>query len=208
MRGAFGGLCLPVRARRAALLGPASLVALTISGAVLAQEETTLPEIRVIAPAPAATAGRPSSSAPSRPASDPTVIDRDKVPSSTQTLTADDFSRSYSPSVTDALTQRVPGVSATDVQGSGFTQDLRYRGFAASPLQGTPQGIAVYMNGIRLNEAFGDTVNWDLIPSAAIDRADIWSSNPVFGLNALGGESTESADRSLAQHELRLTLQR
>ena len=43
------------------------------------------------------------------------------------------------------------------------------------------------MNGIRLNEAFGDTVNWDLIPSVAIERADMWSSNPVFGLNALGG---------------------
>ena len=43
------------------------------------------------------------------------------------------------------------------------------------------------MNGIRINEAFGDTVNWDFIPTNAIDRADIWSNNPVFGLNALGG---------------------
>ena len=43
------------------------------------------------------------------------------------------------------------------------------------------------MNGIRLNEAFGDTVNWDLIPTNAIDRADMWTNNPVFGLNALGG---------------------
>src|SRR6185295_10912893 len=58
---------------------------------------------------------------------------------------------------------------------------------AASPLQGTPQGLAVYMSGIRLNEAFGDTVNWDLIPTNAIDRADVWTNNPVFGLNALGG---------------------
>ena len=83
--------------------------------------------------------------------------------------------------------QRVPGVSTTDVQGNGFVQDLRYRGFAASPLQGTPQGIAVYMNGIRVNEAFGDTVNWDLIPTNAINRTDIWTNNPMFGLNALGG---------------------
>src|SRR6185295_10047697 len=58
---------------------------------------------------------------------------------------------------------------------------------AASPLQGTPQGLAVYMGGIRLNEAFGDTVNFDLIPTNAIDRADVWSNNPLFGLNALGG---------------------
>jgi iron complex outermembrane receptor protein len=114
-------------------------------------------------------------------------VDPDKVSAMTQTLSADDFSRTYSPSITDTLMQRVPGVSTTDVQGNGFVQDLRYRGFAASPLQGTPQGLAVYMNGIRVNEAFGDTVNWDLIPTNAINRTDIWTNNPVFGLNALGG---------------------
>ena len=154
-----------------------------------------MPEIRVIATTPLSTVSRrpaprtpavPADAAPSV-ARDPTLIDRDKVPSNTQSLTSEDFSRTYSSSVTDALMQRVPGVSTTDVQGNSSTQDLRYRGFAASPLQGTPQGIAVYMNGIRLNEAFGDTVNWDLIPRVAVERADMWSSNPVFGLNALGG---------------------
>ena len=104
-----------------------------------------------------------------------------------QTVTAEDFSRVYSPNVLDTLQQRIPGVITTDIQGNGFFQDLRYRGFAASPLQGTPQGLAVYMQGIRINEAFGDTVNWDLIPTVAIGRADIWTNNPAFGLNALGG---------------------
>ena len=66
-------------------------------------------------------------------------------------------------------------------------QDLRYRGFEASPLQGTAQGLAVYQNGVRVNEAFGDTVNWEVIPQTAIARLDLWSNNPVFGLNALGG---------------------
>ena len=103
------------------------------------------------------------------------------------TVTAADISRTYSMSVTEALQQRVPSVNLQDVQGNGFFQDLRYRGFTASPLQGTPQGLAVYVNGMRFNEAFGDTVNWDLIPAGAIDRADVWSANPVFGLNALGG---------------------
>ncbi len=189
MRGV--GSSLRVGARLVALSGSVSLAALTAPGIVLAQD-TTLPEIRVIAPAPGSTPPArvvvpPTGGTPIPVTRDPTVIDRDKVPSNTQTLTADDFQRTYTQSVTEALTQRVPGVSTTDVQGNGFTQDLRYRGFAASPLQGTPQGIAVYMNGIRLNEAFGDTVNWDLIPSVAIERADMWSSNPVFGLNALGG---------------------
>ena len=97
------------------------------------------------------------------------------------------LSRVYSPNVTRTLEQRVPGVFISDVQGNEFTSDLRYRGFAASPLQGTPQGLAVYMQGVRVNEAFGDTVNWDLIPTIAIGRADVWTNNPAFGLNALGG---------------------
>ena len=114
-------------------------------------------------------------------------IDRDKVPAFVQTLKGQDFERTHSFAVTDAFEQRISGITLTDVQGNSFFQDLRYRGFAASPLQGTPQGLAVYQNGIRLNEAFGDTVNWDLIPEVAIERADIWTNNPAFGLNALGG---------------------
>src|SRR5262245_46398551 len=114
-------------------------------------------------------------------------FDRDKVPAMVQTLPAEDFSRVYSPDVTKTLDQRVPGVFTSDVQGNEFTPDLPYPRFAASPLQGTPQGLAVYMQGIRVNEAFGDTVNWDLIPTIAIGRADVWTNNPAFGLNALGG---------------------
>ena len=72
------------------------------------------------------------------------------------------------------LQQRIPGVITDDVQGSEFTTDLRYRGFSASPVQGAA-GLAVYMQGVRVNEAFGDTVNWDLIPTIAIGRADVWA---------------------------------
>jgi iron complex outermembrane recepter protein len=188
MRRSWGDRRSLIRGAVAGLAASVSLAALSAPG--FAQDGTTLPEIRVIAPAPVSTPRivvRPVDTPAAPVIRDPTVIDRDKVPSNIQTLTASDFERTYSQSVTEALSQRVPGVTTTDVQGNGFTQDLRYRGFAASPLQGTPQGIAVYMNGIRLNEAFGDTVNWDLIPSVAIERADMWSSNPVFGLNALGG---------------------
>ena len=113
--------------------------------------------------------------------------DRDKFPSLVQTLDAPDFARTRSPNVTDALQQRVPGVVVIDINGNPFSQDLFYRGFEASPRQGAPQGLAVYQNGIRVNEAFGDTVNWDLIPPQAIARTDIFTANPIFGLNALGG---------------------
>jgi iron complex outermembrane receptor protein len=40
---------------------------------------------------------------------------------------------------------------------------------------------------MRINEAFGDTVNWDLIPTTAIRSVTVVTNNPAFGLNALGG---------------------
>jgi iron complex outermembrane receptor protein len=148
---------------------------------------------RVAAPAPSpASAPTPASQIPAFQVVATTPVtglgfDRDKVPAMVQTLPAEDFSRVYSPNVVETFAQRIPGVTTNNVQGNEFATDLRYRGFAASPLQGTPQGLAVYMQGIRVNEAFGDTVNWDLIPKVAIGRSDIWTNNPTFGLNALGG---------------------
>ncbi len=68
-----------------------------------------------------------------------------------------------------------------------FQPNVQFRGFVASPVAGTPQGLAVYQNGVRVNEAFGDTVNWDLIPTAAIRSVTVVTNNPAFGLNALGG---------------------
>src|ERR1043166_6132282 len=100
-----------------------------------------LPEIQVISTSPFPGRG----------------IARDNVPALVQTLTAEDFSRSYSSNVTDTLFQHIPGVSTSDQQGNSFQTDIRYRGFVASPVPGQPQGLAVYMNGVRVNEAFGDT---------------------------------------------------
>jgi iron complex outermembrane receptor protein len=169
----------------------AAVFVMSLPHPALAQDEATLPTIRVT-PAPRVAPSRPATAAPGRAARvtvtpPPGEVQVSKVPEMVDTVTANDISRTYSMSTTEALQQRVPSVHLQDVQGNGLFQDLRYRGFAASPLQGTPQGIAVYVNGIRFNEAFGDTVNWDMIPAAAIDRADVWSANPVFGLNALGG---------------------
>jgi iron complex outermembrane receptor protein len=114
-------------------------------------------------------------------------LDAGKVPGALQSLSADQIGAQHGATLLDALGTQTAGVSLTDVQGNAMFQNLRYHGFDASPLQGTPQGLAVYQNGVRLNEAFGDTVNWDAIPETAIAHMDLWSSNPVFGLNALGG---------------------
>jgi iron complex outermembrane receptor protein len=168
------------------MLAAAGLVSALLSSAAAAQDSTAGVAQTVPAAAPSETTALPDVNVV---AASPLGggIDRDKVPGTVQTLTSDDFARTESPNVAETLFQRIPGVSLSDPNGNGAAQQLSYRGFAASPLQGTPQGIAVYMNGIRFNEAFGDTVNWDLIPTVAIDRADVWTNNPVFGLNALGG---------------------
>jgi iron complex outermembrane receptor protein len=113
--------------------------------------------------------------------------DPGKVPGQLQSFSADQLTAQHGATVLDALGSQVAGASLSDSQGNTMFQDLRFHGFEASPLQGVAQGIAVYQNGVRLNEAFGDTVNWDAIPQSAIARMDVWSSNPVFGLNALGG---------------------
>jgi outer membrane receptor protein involved in Fe transport len=82
-------------------------------------------------------------------------------------------------------------VNINEVQGNPFQPDVSYRGFVASHLAGTPVGLSVFQDGVRVNEAFGDTVNWDLMPRFAIDRIELVpGSNPLFGLNTLGGALT------------------
>jgi iron complex outermembrane recepter protein len=116
-----------------------------------------------------------------------TGIDIDKVAGNPQTLWSGDLARAGSPSVIAALGDQLGSVNINDNMDNPFQPDILYRGFEASPVLGTPQGLAVYQNGVRINEAFGDAVNWDLFPDIAIDRLDVVSANPVYGLNALGG---------------------
>lgn len=114
-------------------------------------------------------------------------ISVDKVPADVTTISAKDYAQKYSPSVADAITARVPAALAINVDGSDFSPDLFYRGFDASRISGTAQGLAVYENGVRINEVFGDSVNLELIPPVAIAHTDVYTNNPIFGLNALGG---------------------
>ena len=97
------------------------------------------------------------------------------------------LSRDGSPSLTGALNANLSSVSINDDLDDPFQPDILYRGFEASPVLGTPQGLAVYQNGVRINEAFGNTVNWDLFPEVAIDQVQLLSASPLYGLNALGG---------------------
>ena len=114
-------------------------------------------------------------------------IDADKIPGNVQSLSAADLNGDGSASLTQALDSKLSSVNINDTLDDPFQRDIIYRGFEASPVLGTPQGLAVYQNGVRINEAFGDTVNWDLFPSIAVNRVNLVSSSPVYGLNALGG---------------------
>jgi outer membrane receptor protein involved in Fe transport len=168
-----------------------------------AQEEPsgvhTLPPVEVSPPAQGVKRGRSQNATrvararprvyiPTAPTSSSTSgVEADKVPSTINIVDSKQIERTGSLNVTDALQQSVPGISINEVTGNPFQPNVEYRGFVASPVAGTPQGLAVYQNGVRINEAFGDTVNWDLIPTAAIRSVAVVTNNPAFGLNALGG---------------------
>lgn len=112
------------------------------------------------------------------------------VPSASTTVTDDEIKREGTMQIQQALQQQVPGIIISDAAGNPMRAEVSFRGFDASPVSGRSQGLAVYQNGIRINEAFGDTVQWDVIPSNAIASTSIVSNNPSFGLNALGGAAS------------------
>jgi outer membrane cobalamin receptor len=117
-----------------------------------------------------------------------TEVPRDQIPSNVQTADDAQMRRVQSLNLPDFMSTRLPSVSVNEIQGNPFQLDVNYRGFTASPLLGTPQGLSVYQDGVRINEPFGDVVNWDLIPKAAISSITLLpGSNPLFGLNTLGG---------------------
>ena len=196
------------------LPGVAAFAALMAPQAAFPEDKpVNVPEVRVIANTPVAPASpRPAARAPAAPAAapagpaparraatapasrepaavplDPALIEIDKVPANVQTLGPADFEHEKAPDLLDAISRRLPGIALGDQTGNEFQRDLNYRGFVASPVIGTPQGLAVYQNGVRVNEVFGDVVNWDFIPETAINRMTMMPSNPVYGLNALGG---------------------
>lgn len=116
------------------------------------------------------------------------VIERSQTTTNVQSVTSTQLRESQAVNVTDYLGSNMQSVNVNDYTGNPFQQDVVYRGFSASPLIGTPQGLSVYLDGVRVNEPFGEVVNWDLIPINAIQRMElIPGSDPLFGLNTLGG---------------------
>jgi outer membrane receptor protein involved in Fe transport len=112
----------------------------------------------------------------------------DQIPAPVQTASARDLEQTGSLGLSDLLNQRLSGVHINQNQENPYQPDVNYRGYTASPLLGTPEGLSVYMDGVRQNQPFGDIVAWDLIPKIAISEVALMpGSNPLFGLNTLGG---------------------
>ncbi len=131
-----------------------------------------LPEVEVVSNTPVGTTG----------------LALKKISGNVQSAEDEEINRHESLALPDFMNRRMESVNINDTQNNPYQPDVTYRGFTASPLLGTPIGISVYQDGVRVNEPFGDTVNWDLIPQIAIASMEmIPGSNPLFGLNTLGG---------------------
>ena len=156
---------------RPTLVSLAVLAVCTSTGAI-AQAVDQLPVVTVVGAMPIPAISQPLS----------------EIPSAVQTANSTDLANSQALDLSSFMNQRMGGVYVNEVQGNPHQMDVNYRGFTASPLLGTPQGLSVYMDGVRMNQPFGDVVSWDLIPRSAISNMTLMpGSNPLFGLNTLGG---------------------
>ena len=115
-------------------------------------------------------------------------LPRGQVPANVQLTTGERLANRGALTMTDFLSREFAGITLTHVQNNPFQPDFSYRGFTSSFLIGTPPGLSVFVDGARVNEPLADQVNWDLIPTDAIDRIELLpGSNPVYGRNTLGG---------------------
>jgi outer membrane receptor protein involved in Fe transport len=142
------------------------------SSAVIAADVTTLEGVTVIGNTPIHGVG----------------IEKNRIAAAVQSANSEDLEKSQALNVAEHLRYNFSSVTINEAVNNPFQPDVQYRGFTASPLLGLPQGLSVYVNGVRFNEPFGDTVNWDLLPEGSIDSINLFAgSNPVFGQNTLGG---------------------
>jgi len=142
--------------------------------AVAAEGEppSTLPKIEIIGTTPLPGLGTPL---------------RD-VPANVQTYSGRELGKQRQGNLSEFLENNPTSITVNAAQGNPYQADISFRGFTASPLIGVPQGLSVFQDGVRINEPFGDVVNWDLLPQSAIASLQlIPGSNPLFGLNTLGG---------------------
>ena len=115
-------------------------------------------------------------------------IELDRVPSNIQIINQNELSDKKNFSVVESLNNKAAGISISNLNSSPMQNDINFRGYVAGPLLGTAQALAIYQNGMRVNESFGEVVQWDLVPDFAIQNMQLFpGGDPVFGQNAIGG---------------------
>lgn len=111
-----------------------------------------------------------------------------KVPANIQMASPEQINNQTGVSIADYMNNNMQGVTVTELGGNPWQPEINFRGYSSSPLLGNPQGLSTYIDGVRVNEPFGDITSWDKIPSFAIgDMQVVPGSNPLYGLNTLGG---------------------
>jgi len=149
-----------------------AIAQLITSNALAQNSEGTLKEVQVINTSPLPGIG----------------IEKNKLPYEVQSVDSKALRGSNSLNITEFMNENLNGVNVNDIQGSPYQADVTYRGSRASATLGAAQGLSVYMDGVRVNEPFGDVVNWDMLPEVAFDNVTLVpGSNPIYGLNTLGG---------------------
>ncbi|MGJ8620042.1 MAG: TonB-dependent receptor [Methylophilaceae bacterium] len=112
----------------------------------------------------------------------------EKVPANIQVAKPKRINEQTGVSIADYMNSNMQGVTVTELGGNPWQPEINFRGYSSSPLLGNPQGLSTYIDGVRVNEPFGDLTLWDKIPSFAIGNMQVIpGSNPLFGLNTLGG---------------------
>ena len=110
------------------------------------------------------------------------------IPANIQIATPKAINAQSGVSLADYMSTNMQSVSVTEMGGNPWQPEVTFRGYSASPLLGMPQGMSTFVDGVRVNEPFGDVTLWDKIPNFAIGGMQLVpGSNPMYGLNTLGG---------------------
>jgi iron complex outermembrane receptor protein len=116
-----------------------------------------------------------------------TPLPTDSVPATVDVIPGATLRSTGEVTLQEAL-RRLPGVSTANQQGNSFQMDLSVRGFQGTSVTGAPQGISVFVDGVRVNEPTVEEINFDLLPLDDIERIElIRGPVAVFGRNTLGG---------------------
>ncbi len=153
------------------------VITLALSPSLLVSQERTYvaPDVNIISVTPVQGSG----------------LSIDRVPGKIQTISRDQIGKKKNFSITETLNRETTGISLFNLNSSPMQNDINFRGYVGGPLLGTAQSIAVYQNGMRVNESFGEVVQWDLVPDFAVNSMQIFTGgDPIFGQNALGGAIT------------------